>query len=538
MGAISNIIYSDDFNRASLGSNWTSRLAPVTALDTIIVNSNAMGVSGSNNYAFAQYSLDMPQDNIKITITIGPDTVSADYYLIGLRGNGTEVVFAYCPPGSTPVIYSNTAAGGDWRNLISSQVTRATGPANITYVAGDQVSFEARGNVYTIRRNGAIIAKWNDSGAAIWGAYIDSSHRQWGIGLGTTGTTTRGMIDSVVVTPLDVPPPPPVSDDFGIAYSRIDLSDNWTSWINTVYTTAGRATMDYSLFNWSVASYNWPMISDNHKITGICVLPDQNFAMSMYVRSNNAQQIFAYISDTGNTTAIYAQTNTWANPGGSTLATSSTIDWVDGDTATLEVVGNAYVLRKNGVAQLVYYDSNGTTWGANVNAAHREVGINFINNSSTASGWNSIAATDLSSAYFLPSRMTKSGTLAWQTSATWADITTWVAQNDVSFSSLLVSNSLTVLTSKASTTLAASVPFTGSTATRQHTIRIMRTRTTAGVADTTVVATGSIVTAAAGTCTASVTQAVLEGETYSVQMNSDGASAGTITDVTPTFSIN
>jgi hypothetical protein len=533
----SRILFFDNFNRASLGSDWTNRLVPSTGLSVEIENSNSLGLNGVNNYAFAQYFQDMTSDNVKITIVVGPDTVSSDYYLIGLRGNGTEIVYAYCPPSSTPQIFTHTAAGGDWRNMINGgQVSRVVGTSQ-TYSIGDTISFEARGSVYKIKKNGAVIAKWNDSSGAAYGANVNAAHRQWGIGLGTNGTFTRGMINSVTAELFDEKPTPPYSDDFTTAYANIDLDDNWTNWTGIVRTTSGRADTGVGA-TWAIASYNWPMLTNNHKISAVYVAPNASYAATLYVRSNNSHQVLAYVIDTGNATVFYTNTSPWSSLGGLANYGQLVVDWANGDTASLEAVGNTYIIRKNGVAQIIVYDVNGATWGANVNAAHRDVGMGFLNNSGTATGWDSIAADDLPSTYFLSSQMTKSGTLAWATSATWVDITTWGPVNDGTYSSLLNGSALTVLTSKTGATLNASIPFTGSTAGRQHTVRIMRTRTTTGAADTTIVATGSTVTATAGTCTASVNTNVLEGETYTIQMNSDGASAGTITATTPTFTIS
>lgn len=527
-----NTNFSDDFNRASLGSNWINRLTPTTGINAQIVNSNALGVTAANSYGFVQYYQDFPSDNVKVTITIGPDAVSSDYYIIGLRGNGTQVVYAFCPPANTPQIMTHAAAGGDWRNMANGgHTSRASGLNSVTYVAGDKLSFEARGNVYTVKRNGMTIVKWSDSGGAAWGMYVDSSHRQWGIGIGTNGTTTRGMIDSVVGVTVGVPPVPPYSDDFQTINGSIAQDDNWQSWsAYPVRTISGRAEAS-TTSNWAVASYSWPMRTDNHKISAVYVSPVNNFAALLYVRSNNAHQVIAYTIDTGGSSAIYGNTNVWAGPGG-TIYGQSVIDWANGDTATLEAIGNAYILRKNGIAQIIWYDADGSVWGANVNAAHRDVGIGFLNNGSMGPGWDSVFADDLPSDYFLPSQMTKSGTQAWATSATWTDITTWTAVNDATNTSVLAAPGLVVLTTKTSAVLYAAVAYTGSTAGRQHAIRIVR------ISDSAVVATGGITTDVAGLCTVVVNQNIVAGESYKVQMNSDGASAGTITATTPYFSIS
>lgn len=536
--ALPTTVYTDDFNRASLGSDWTNRLTPTTGINVEIENSNALGVSGAFNYAFATYYQDMPTDNPKVTITVGPDAVSGDYYLIGLRGDGTEIVYAYCQPSAAPQIMTHAAAGGDWRNMIDGgQTVRAQGPASQSYVAGDTISFEARGNVYTVKKNDVTIVKWNDSGGVLWGANVDSSHRQWGIGIGTVGSATRGLINSVTALSVGIPPTPPYTDSFTADYSNIFLDDNWQNWSSTpVLTTSGRAGVT-SLGVWTVASYNWPMLTDHHKISATYVNPNVNFAATLYVRGNNSHQIFGYIIDTGNATALFANTNTWAAVGGTNYG-QAVVDWAGGDVASLEAIENAYIIRKNGIAQVVVFDLNGGVWGANVDAEHRDVGIGFLNNSNTATGWDSISAEDLAADYFIPSQMAKSGVQFWADSATWVDITTWTAVNDITHTSLLNGSALTVLTGKTNASLNASVPFSASTAGRQHTIRIVRNRTSTGGVDSTVIATGSAVTGVSGTCTASGTTNVLQGESYIIQMNSDGASAGSVNAFTPTLTIS
>lgn len=148
------------------------------------------------------------------------------------------------------------------------------------------------------------------------------------------------------------------------------------------------------------------------------------------------------------------------------------------------------------------------------------------------SGAGTLSAT--ATRAFAPSRMTKNGSQTWATSATWVNITPWTAVNTGGYTTVLADTNLDIVVqgTKAGATLAASVPFTGGSGSRTHTIRIVR------VSDSAVIVTGSGVAANSGTCTASTTATVNDGERYKVMMNSSGANSGSVTTGTPSLTIS
>lgn len=275
--------------------------------------------------------------------------------------------------------------------------------------------------------------------------------------------------------------------------------------------------------------------SNNHKVTLVAGGSVTNVIVVPSVRSASDAQVYGWVQ-VGAAFAIYTSA-TYAFTPATSRATGVSATAAVGDSFALEAVNDFYILRQNGVAVVIWNDANGAVYGANVNASHRDCVVAHYS-AAAGAGVDTATWVDLADTLFYPSRMTKNGTLAWAVNATFADITAWLPVNDATYTSHVVTPVLSVITSKTGATLAASIPYTGSTAGRTHIVRIVRTRLANGTADSTVIATGANVTTAAGTATVSATANVLAGEQYKVQMQGSGATNGTITATTPTFTIS
>lgn len=219
--------------------------------------------------------------------------------------------------------------------------------------------------------------------------------------------------------------------------------------------------------------------------------------------------------------------------------TAAAVTIASADTISLEALNEYYILRKNDIAQLIWQDPGYATHTF-VDSAHRDVMMGvYMNGIITGSGMDDIWADDLGLGTFRAAQMTKNGTQAWQTAATWVTITAWTAVNDATHDSVITTDALNVIVGKYGATLAASIPYTGATAGTTHQARIVRIRDSNGGAVTQVVGSaGANVTTATGTVTVSVTSDVFPGEQYRVEMLGSAASAGTITTATPTFTIS
>ncbi|WP_063023757.1 hypothetical protein [Nocardia niwae] len=201
-----------------------------------------------------------------------------------------------------------------------------------------------------------------------------------------------------------------------------------------------------------------------------------------------------------------------------------------GDRYGFEVYGNEYVayrLRAGKRLNLTAYTDTGYTL---VPQASQRFGFYAISANSSGTkyygpAFDNFEAWDLpdrASGDFIESGLQKNGsTQSWPTSATWVDLSGVVAHSGCP-GSVIASNGVTVRGSKAAANFYAKVPFTGGSFTRTHTIRIVR------VSDGAVIATGDGVTSNASSCFCEATAAVVDGEVYKIQMNSNGSSAGTV----------
>ncbi|MGF0289853.1 hypothetical protein ACQR3X_25570 [Rhodococcus ruber] len=120
---------------------------------------------------------------------------------------------------------------------------------------------------------------------------------------------------------------------------------------------------------------------------------------------------------------------------------------------------------------------------------------------------------------FAPSGMTKSGTQTFTSAGAWMLVTGWSADTTNYPGSTVVSNGLDVQGAKGAATVSVSLPYTGSF-TNAHTARILKNGT--------VVATGTPVSTANGTMTASWSGAVVDTDVFTVEAKLDTYANGSV----------
>ena len=176
--------YSDNFTRANapdLGPNWTER---TTA--KLHIASNLCVPDTANTLALANYDSLPFTDNVKNTLTMGP-TAGTEAAAIYIRSNGTDCIYAYCIQASPWVIYYKT--GSDWAGSVVNPTQAAITSGPVSWAQNDTLSFEATGNVYTLKKNGTTQLSWTDSANAY--NQVDPVHRAMAIGY--VGATTDGI---------------------------------------------------------------------------------------------------------------------------------------------------------------------------------------------------------------------------------------------------------------------------------------------------------------------------------------------------------
>lgn len=328
--------------------------------------------------------------------------------------------------------------------------------------------------------------------------------------------------------------PTNVTDDFD-REDNATIGDNYTTLTSTAPRISSNQARPTTANVYIAAKRNDITFSTNNHKTSLIIggFAADNPVLPI-VRASVNRFVWVFMRS-GSNPIIYTSTSySPFTTGQVSRATGASIGLAAGDVVSLEAIGKFYISRKNGAATSIWYDSANAYPYANSN--HRDVVLGLRPNY-TNRGVDSATWEDLPANLFHPSRMTKSGTQAWTSSASWSTITSWSATNTANagvpeYTSFISSNALVVIGNKAGASLSASVPFTGSTAERSHAIRIVR------ASDRTVVATGNPVVGTDGTCTVSTTRNVFAGESYRVEMQSDGSSAGTITSTTPEFSIS
>lgn len=339
-----------------------------------------------------------------------------------------------------------------------------------------------------------------------------------------------------------------LSDDFNRADTAVG-----TGGLGSSYTLVGlkmrifsNAAQAASYNNTGCAAYRNDAVyrTDNHRVSVTLASGTLGWPMMPHVRASTAGGgMLAYIANS-NTLAFY-QTTALGNTGSATqrgtggTAPTTAADMQAGTIWSHEALGplgkSFYIVRKNGILWHYWNDTSSQFTG--VGSSNRVPVVSSYSTNDGSGGHDFIRWEDFPLNYTLPTKMTKSGTLAWDITGSFADITTWTAVNTSTsnlptFTTILGTNSLTVMGNKTGASFAASIPYTASTAGRTHIIRVVR------VSDSAVIATSSNFTNTADTVILNATADVVSGEQYKLQMQGSGASNGTITATTPTFTIS
>jgi hypothetical protein len=180
--------YTDDFNRpdnTTAGPNWTLQTSSTVGIQSGHLYPIATTKSGFQPITWAT---PMPQDDIAVSLTLGPMVGSGaeDTYLI--LGANTAGQFVFCQVDGTRIRLLYTS---DW--ALSTSVVAADMAAYIP-ATGDTITLTRFGNVYTVQINGTSQGSWTDTTSV---QPIDSSHRLVGVSVfQATGSGVYRTVDS------------------------------------------------------------------------------------------------------------------------------------------------------------------------------------------------------------------------------------------------------------------------------------------------------------------------------------------------------
>lgn len=187
-----NDSYTDNFNRASLGSNWVKRTAApnIDITGSTYLSGTVIGPpSGSPGIAFWKYPLGLDH-SAKFTVAVG----GAHSTFIRANGPGPEIVSCY-------ELYFNTGTNWQWRKQIVGQSPVVI--RNITSGApgvGTIIEARAIGNTLSVWVDGTQIDSFTDTSLPI-GQYVGARSDNTGNGLDNfVGKSFSGAIPSAVIS--------------------------------------------------------------------------------------------------------------------------------------------------------------------------------------------------------------------------------------------------------------------------------------------------------------------------------------------------
>lgn len=156
----------------------------------------------------------------------------------------------------------------------------------------------------------------------------------------------------------------------------------------------------------SIASYFYPMLFNDHKITAIMKAPAADDIALFYLRSNASQQIALVAVNNAPWRVVTCAGYTQAMIGGALQRISAdSFSWSDSDELTFEAKGNAYNVYKNGVWLFNWLDGDGV-YAPNVNDAHHECSIGYLWGAGNTGGFDKVNMDDL---YVWPATWGRSG---------------------------------------------------------------------------------------------------------------------------------
>lgn len=193
--------YIDDFNRANgaIGSNW----GPISPQPVINTNAAQNSTTSGNTPQLVEWLGGvMATDHYSVTATIkapvGTSRVTTTYFYLLARGNGS----ATQNDDRMVLVMSGAALASGWYTVSSSgafsnRIAAAYPPSN--FVAGDTISLEVDGNIYTAKRNGVTFSTHIDTLGTV---PTDASHRGFGFGTQPHNYGLGFAIDSITCTDL------------------------------------------------------------------------------------------------------------------------------------------------------------------------------------------------------------------------------------------------------------------------------------------------------------------------------------------------
>ena len=193
------VTYTDLFNRANgaVGSSW----GPSSPQPVINTNAAQNSTSSGNAPQLVEYLGGMMLSDhyavtVKIKTPVGTSRVTTTYFFLTVRGCGLAT-----QNDDRVLLVAAGAALDSGIYTISSAGTLSARRAAITaaFVTGDTATLEVEGNVYTAKRNGAVIATWTDTGNV---APTDAAHRGFGFGTQPFNNGFGFAIDEITCTDL------------------------------------------------------------------------------------------------------------------------------------------------------------------------------------------------------------------------------------------------------------------------------------------------------------------------------------------------
>lgn len=185
--------YTDNFNRAnnaSLGANWTAY--DVFGLGTTFrIFSNTAAVSAAADFVWSEYNSALSTDDHSVSVTVA--ATKPDQVILYLRSDGHDYIQFIMPDGSPWEITTSSGDTSPYDGLGTTTQRAVTG-ASQSFSAADVLSAEASGNVYTLKKNGAVIVSWTDSGAAHT-SFVNSSHRKVAMFISASSSASQAVDD-------------------------------------------------------------------------------------------------------------------------------------------------------------------------------------------------------------------------------------------------------------------------------------------------------------------------------------------------------
>ena len=171
------VVFVDTFTVAdgALPAGWIPATAPAP-----VGYSGQFVAPNANAFASAYCGTLASSSTQRVRVVVGADVPDMVVLYLRVKNDASTNVYAQLVTGSV------------WQIVTSPDYTVRASSSGTTFTTADEITFEAVGTVYTVRKNGIAVVTWTDSGGAY--TFAETGYAYGAVGV-QSSTTNKGVTE-------------------------------------------------------------------------------------------------------------------------------------------------------------------------------------------------------------------------------------------------------------------------------------------------------------------------------------------------------